>query len=527
MANFFSNPGNVDMGGNARAAAYSSAGSSIVNAIGQYSAQRNEEEQTKLRARLQEEARQSEMVRQVNEEAATYGVSPVVGSDGKPNVLATKAAILKAKDAHDLVRAQLNRQDDYNFNLKNQADAAGVTPPAQRQLPPVAPGGLFSGKVAAPNIRLLQSGDQSTDQSAATPDPLVMANAQSQSPEMPLARRIKLAQEETERSKRTSDRVATSQGDLLSKAFLLNRPLDATDYAPDGTLIPETANAINDAAAAKNHKEARNATLSTAKEMVASEQPDLKPDSPEYKAALDRKLTYMTAPAPVKTGILNAQGLEDTGLIQKGDNKAFMKEAMRFASFGGSAPTLTPGMQSAVSDRNTLLQGQQDIMKRIDDFNARHPEGFDSYVGPIDNKTLQYNLKMNSGASDGSKEAARILGQWQSLANKSLKDISGAAVTESEFKRFMQASGDPSNANFVNALRGWHDSTAGQFQNQLNSLNTYNVPDSLKTVNGKSPGEWVGAWSAKTPAAAATAPVASNDLASLAAAEIARRRGGK
>lgn len=299
-----------------------------------------------------------------------------------------------------------------------------------------------------------------------------------------------------------------------------------TDFNTDGTVTDDYAKRVADAADERARNKTRNATLSTAQQLVATEHPELTDhNSKEYKDALNKSLNYVAAPAPYKMGMKSADGLVDAGLIPAGDKKTYDKEVLRFASFGGLTPPAPPALQKTLGDWNTLQGNQQTLLTQIDQFDKTHPEGFASYVGPWDNRLQKFNLAYNEGASEGSKEAGRILQGYQNILNQRMHDMSGTAVTASEMARNMLASGDPGGVNFVNALRGWHDATANQYENQLHAAASYQIPESLTKVGGKSPSEWVGYWKSAVPSAGAgNAVTASSSFTDADAKRLAELR---
>ena len=477
------------------------------------------EKMKNMQAAIDEQSRRNASERRIIEDAAQYGVAPTVGQDGKVNLMATSAATLDAKDRHDRVRANAGMQDQYNFNLKTKADALGLGgQPAPARTPLPAAGAIFGSMntempsagagplLSRPRPDALQAKSPLMGLQTPAMDGMGLNRQETQPVPESLAQRVRQEQVAQDLKERTAGRIASSQGNYEATAHVAfpdgGIPRDAS-----GNITPEGMRKIDAATDQREQLRTRNATMSTARQMVTGENPGIKPGDPGFDAKVARKAQYLTAPAAIKSAMLNADELVKSGLLNPDDDLGYTKEVNRLASYGGNVPAISNEQRESLAGWNALQQNQQVLLKKIDDFNAANPDkSFDQYVGPIDNRTLKINLAINGNADPKAKEAGRILQFYQDMLNQKVKDMSGGAVTVSEMLRNMLAAGDPESANFVNSMRGWADSTATNYQSRLNALRSYRVPDSLSTVNGKSPGDWVGSWQGDAQAATA-APV--------------------
>lgn len=288
-----------------------------------------------------------------------------------------------------------------------------------------------------------------------------------------------------------AEKIGSSQAAYEADSFLI--PKENVKYDEAGNLTPETLKQISDAQVVKDQSKTRNANLGLARDDARRQ--GLVPDSKDYNQYVDKRVKYYTAPADFKSGYLQADQQVRAGIIPKDDDSEYEKTAARFAQFGGHAPTLDTNQQNTLTGDNVLLGGIENIRGQINKFNAEHPTAkFNSFIGPFDNRALKFNLAVNEDASPEAKQASRILGAFQSLMNRKIKDQSGTAVTANEMMRQLLEAGDPQSANFENAFNGFNDAIAMQYGNRLKALQDYAIPDSLKLVNGKPPEEHIGAW---------------------------------
>jgi hypothetical protein len=425
----------------------------------QSSAEYSGAQQRKLQAALEEQRRQAELDRQLQEEAATYNVSPITTPDGKLNRTAMLPLVNTAKNkfagmqenARQIALKQQLEQDA----IRNTAKSLGIDL-SQYDKPAVNPVMPFAPQPAAPT--------------------------------KPLEQVVAEKQAEAKRAAAVTLQRQKSQESLAQFTAMLPGGSKSAGYNDDGTFDDATTKALMEAQAQGELAKTRNVGLMNARDDMETMYPDIKPDTPEYNQRLNERKLYHTGGAAYRNAIAQV------GDVYMNDPVKRRREIDRVAALGGmESPRAPAELEKSLRDFNTLQQGQQKLLDMIGEYDAKHPEApFATMVGPIDSKTLAVNLRYNSDANPAAKDAQKILGFYQGLANQRLKDVSGAAVTDGEFARFLKEAGDASSANFVNAIQGWHDATANRFQSQLNATRGYTMPESITTVNGKSPTDWLG-----------------------------------
>lgn len=455
----------------------------------------------KMQEEIQKQAQATQRNQQIIDEASKVGASPVMNPDGSLNAPATYALITKAQAQQDKIRKTAEREDAYNFDLSKKAATFGLNAkPAQTQ----QPGGGLPQYLAKPG-----------------------AAPMAQPAEEPLERQVFEAEEAARRKQQEGDLQAKNNVNAVSEYRSLFGSDPSQEHFANGSMTPAGMRAIAEKKAEADAMEARGVAVRYA--TLETEAAGLSKDSPEGKAMFARRLAYHTAPADSKESMNDMDSMypelkpgtpeysarfnqrkvyhfgsaayrnaiNQVGDLYSADPKAWRKEVDRVAALGGFAqPKASPAMEKTLIDWNALQSNQQKLLEMISEFDDKYPQSpFSSYVGPIDNRTLKANLLVNDKASPAAKDAQKILGFYQGVANQRLKDLSGAAVTDGEFQRFLKETGDTENANFMNALQGWHDATAKKYQSQLNALSGYSFPESIARVNGKSPEEWVGFYS--------------------------------
>lgn len=288
------------------------------------------------------------------------------------------------------------------------------------------------------------------------------------------------------------------------------------------------------AQAASRNEGATTAVIRNAK--LLADVNGLKADTPEYNDFIRNEVEYQLLPTTDKSAHLIAKQQVASGLIKPDQ---FKQERARLIAFGGRPPQLSASQEQALAGDNTLVQNLDVLQKEIEAFNQDYPQTpFSSFVGPVDKRTLDFKLMVTPG-SPQEKRAARIQQLYQEALNVKIKDNSGASTSAQEILRNLAASGELTNANFENALQGWKDNAATVYSNRLAALDSFAIPESLKTIRGRRPEEFIGSKSragimgqpggaAANPAPAPAAPAGGNQsLQDLAAAELARRRGAK
>jgi len=210
------------------------------------------------------------------------------------------------------------------------------------------------------------------------------------------------------------------------------------------------------------------------------------PNSTDGKAWIADKLEVNRLPAHMQLAHYQAQDMQLQGLIPN-DRRSFEKERARLTQFGGTPPKLTTSQENALVGDQNLIRNLSTVQSRINDFESKYgPGSFDQYVGPIDSKTLQLSLNTGIGDTPQSRDAGRIIQNWQDALNTKIRDVSGAQTSAQEIARNLLASGNLSSANFKNALQGWRETAINGYSNRLKAVDGFAVPDSFKTFDPNS-----------------------------------------
>lgn len=130
MANFFSSAP-LNYGADIIARTYQNATNNITGAIGQASSQYADQQRLKQQAAIEEQRRQMELERQLKSGLSEYNVAPVVDQSGKFDPYGSAAALKKAKDMDDRVRAMTSMRDRGDFQTQSDATDLGIKQPDQ------------------------------------------------------------------------------------------------------------------------------------------------------------------------------------------------------------------------------------------------------------------------------------------------------------------------------------------------------------------------------------------------------------
>lgn len=135
MANFFSDAP-IDLGARYKYQGYADMGQGIAsglkmgaNALWDQKMQKQQNEHSKAQLGMQEsllqKRRQMEIEQQISFDAADVGITPIMNQDGSMNAIATSARVNEAKrirkSIEERAKAQLGREDAYQFALQNEA----------------------------------------------------------------------------------------------------------------------------------------------------------------------------------------------------------------------------------------------------------------------------------------------------------------------------------------------------------------------------------------------------------------------
>jgi hypothetical protein len=433
----------------------------------QSSAEYSGAQQRKLQAALEaqqrkaeQDAKDAQLQRDLTGFLANYGKSPILNPDGSFNTI-----------ANTMQKQSVERMLEGAQTISQQKALD-----EQRRKAALEDRRLALGIPAASGQQSMPSGWS------------VMAKAPQPVAQVPMEQQVAQAEAKAKRDAAITLQRQKGQEALAQFLPMLPGGSKSAGYNDDGTFDDATTKALMEAQAQGELAKTRNVGLMNARDDMETMYPDIKPDTPEYNQRLNERKMYHTGGPEYRKAILQV------GDVYINDPAKRRQEIDRVAAMGGmESPRAPAELEKSLRDFNTLQQGQQKLLDMIGEYDAKHPEApFATMVGPIDSKTLAVNLRYNSDANPAAKDAQKILGFYQGLANQRLKDVSGAAVTDGEFARFLKEAGDASSANFVNAIQGWHDATANRFQSQLNATRGYTMPESITTVNGKSPTDWLG-----------------------------------
>lgn len=226
MPQFFSDAP-VDFGARYIAQGYAGLADGLNGVAGQINGitqRANEKDMLKLRAATEEQMRQSELERQLTQEAGQYGITPVMDQSGKLNSPATAALVLKAKDMHDRINRQAQMSDAYNLDLAGKARQFGIQPTQGDQAKP-GTGPMSLGRLS----------DANRQQPMAAPF---------QAPAVPLEKQIY----DKEQEQKIAERSALAKASAEANAPFRERYVDKGPFQKGGQYI---GNAVRDGISGK------------------------------------------------------------------------------------------------------------------------------------------------------------------------------------------------------------------------------------------------------------------------------------